>query len=288
MRLLETAPQIPYSQGHLVTQESGDESATSIVSESISYNAIRRQGLTRTNGRDVADIDSAQFSRSLVDDKSNVIFVFREKSDGPDVDMVAGAMARRKKVGSATRRIIVQEMAVDENFRAMGIASYMLGRLTLAKMTGREPTEIAIDTKFALADGLNEKLTHIGFRHVTKKGQPAMWLPGTLNATSGRSDPTGTSLDVYKERTVKYSPEHWTGYHKFGKDRTANDFLVIRNGLQVGSLQSDEESRVVDFNYGELKSYVLSDPGGVELDTLKAVTEKEAVIALLNNYELLK
>ncbi len=277
MRLLEVEPHLPDGKGSFWTHNTGAEHSTKFSGSEGPYNALRRE-LQPKEGV-LSDITSQEMDEMLFSDKHEVIYVYHRLDDRQGMEMVGGAIGRRKRVGDYASRMTVKELVVAPDVRQQHVASYMLGALT----QNLPPTEMVVDTsKFSVEPWFEEKLQEVGFRHNTKNGSPALWLPGREAIAHGDFDNPKTV-----ERVVEHIPETWNGYWEF-YPTTDPQLQVFREGTLVGIARPVEGSRSYNYDIERAVSdFTLTDAGGAELGTIAKVTEKEAVIALLNNYELL-
>lgn len=283
MRLLDRTPDLPFSEGQLYVHNSGGEHATKFSGIENLYNPLRRSELAplAKPGVEIEDISGSDLQDMLFSDKYEVIIDHQiDVPNNPGARLAGVAIGERKrKKGEFAMRMTVKELVVHPELRERHIASYMLGRLT----QNIEPTEMVVATnKFTPEDWFIQGLESAGFRHKTRNGSPAVWLPG--KEAHGRGNIQSPN---FVKNAEKHMPKNWYGYWEFAPDddlqlrayREHRLIGIVRPIKDTSRFDEEIRDRVADFT--------VVDAGDAALDTLNGVTEKEALIALLNNYELL-
>lgn len=285
MRLLERIPDLPHGEGEIDAHNSGGEHAVRYSGIEHQYNSLRRAELTplAKPGVEMADIVGDELQDMMLSDRYEVIVAqqFDVPNQGP---RLAGmAIGERKKAGDWAMRMTVNELVVHPELRRRHIASYMLGRLTENLPFGAPLTEMVVSTKKFIPEGwFIDGLESAGFQHTTRNGSPALWLPGQKNFAQGNLE----SPDFMKD-AERHMPDNWNGYREFAPEGDTQ-VRLYREGQLTGIMRPIEETSHFDHVLRErVTDYVLSDRGDSPLDTVQEVTEKEALIALLNNYDQL-
>ncbi|MEX1112550.1 MAG: hypothetical protein WEC84_03735 [Candidatus Andersenbacteria bacterium] len=284
MRLLETLPRLPEGEGNLWTHNTGGEHATKFSGDEARYNVLREANLSPPP----APLGREEFFEMLISDSHEVVVVDRQnlpEGNSGATGLVAAGVGVRTRQGKFDKTMRVTELLVHPDLRQKGLASFILGKLIRSEHYGSgELTELVFEASFFETDEwLEEKLEETGFRHIKHDYSPALWLPG--NTSHFGND---VNLDDLGEidKILAHMPEGWHGYFNFYPE-TDPQTQVFRNGQIIGLVQADEDS----FRQDEAEMFVrdvrLTDAGGAKLDELKGVTEREAITALLNNYELI-
>jgi len=286
MRLLESLPDLPTGEGYLDAHNSGGEHAIRYSGIEDQYNRLRRAELAplAKPGLEVADFDHVDFLNMMLSDKYEVIIAQQVEIPPTHGHRLAGvAIGERARTGEFTKTMTVSEVVVHPELRRRHIASYMLSRLTQNLPFSVSLTEMIVATDtFSPDPSFVEGLAGAGFRHSTPNGSPAVWLPGQAWAEFVHEDTLSTM-----KLAEKHIPAYWNGYRAFNiKDDP--QVRVYREGALLGIVRQAEDTDHYDETIRRsVADFTVSDAGDVALDTLKGVTEKEAVIGILNNYELL-
>jgi len=280
MRLRNTAPELRPGEGQLDAFNSGSEYLPRFDDIERKYSLLRQAELVPLYKKHTADVDTGTFADMLSNNKYEVI-IAQQIDSIHELHRLAGvAIGKRKEIGENATRMTVKELVVLPDLRKRHIASYLLGRLTQIL----SPTEIVIATnKFVPEPWFVEGLESAGFRHTSSKGLPSMWLPGKS---------WGGQINRKHEAAVKNFErdmlDGWNGYSEFYDASDVNPQIrVYRDGTLGGIVRTIQDSRRLDEELGDyVEDFTISDAGDVQLASLQAVTEKEAMIALLNNYDV--
>jgi hypothetical protein len=286
MRLIDRLPELEDGEGNLWTHNTGGEHAMKFIGSEHAYNPLRASELRRLDDSPLDPIDHEQLVDMLQGYNQEVIFVDRhnlpEGKEGAR-GLVAASIAERSKTGRFDKRIKVVELVVHPDLRQRQIASFMLGRaVNLEHFGSGDPTELVVDTStYHTDDWFREKLVETGFKHTDEDGSPAMWLPGSaIYSHANLDDPEEV------EKLLEPMPDDWNGHLELYPETDPQTqvfrqgkLLGIVRGL-IGSARFEDEERVADF--------MLYDAAGVELDLLQGISRDDALIAILNNYDLVK
>ena len=286
MRLLESLPDLPPGEGELDAHNSGGEHSTRYSGIENQYNTLRRTELVplAKPGLELIDFDNNSFQDMMLSDTYEVIIARQVEIPPTHGNRLAGvAIGERERTGEFTKTMTVSELVVHPELRRRHIASYMLSRLTQNLPFSVSLTEMIVATDTFRPDpSFVEGLAGAGFRHGTPNGSPAVWLPGQAWAEFVHEDTLSTM-----KLAEKHIPAYWNGYRAFNiKDDP--QVRVYREGALLGIVRQTEDTDHYDETIRRsVADFTVSDAGDVALDTLKGVTEKEAVIGILNNYGLL-
>lgn len=288
MRLVEDLPKLPPNEGYLWAHPTGGEHATKYIGTEKLYNRLRAGELETLAVQPVVPLDREQFADMLQGDEHEVVIIDRlglpQERKGIR-GLAAGAIAQRTKLGKFDKRIKVTELVVHPDLRRRQIASFMLNRVTQLEDYGSgEPTELVIDTSvYRVEDWFREKLIEAGFRHADEDGSPAMWLPGNYVYLQGNLDDPAVV-----EQVLAPMPSDWNGHFELYPE-TDPQTQVFRAGQLLGKVRRIENpSRYDDEIDARIDDFKISDASDSELDVIEGLTRKQALIALLNNYQLIK
>lgn len=284
MRLRNREPTLPPGEGEIYAHNSGFEHATRYSGIVHDYNPLRQAELAPLYARDtdLADISPEDFTDMLFTDKYEVIIAQQLDADHDQTRLVGMAIGQRKRTGEHATRMSVKELIVVPEMRRRHIAGYLLVRLT----QNLSPTEMVVSTnRFVPEPWFIEGLESAGFRHTDSKGSPALWLPGQVWRGQANSQ-----HEAAVENFERHMPHGWNGYGEFYTESDdSTQIRVYRDHRLKGIVRPIENSRRFDETFDDdVQNFTIADAGTANLDTLQAVTEKEAIIALLNNYELIK
>jgi hypothetical protein len=286
VRLLEQLPELTDSEGQLWTHNTSGEHALKFSDEYKSYNVLRRESFVVPDSPsfEVNDISSRQFYDMLIDDDNEVALVYHVRRDEDQSRiMIAGAVGNREEIdslGEYASRMVVRELVVASDFRKKHIASYLLGKLS----QDIPPTELVVDTAIIeVEDWIVPKLEQVGFRHNSAAGAPAMWMPAREASGYGRD------LDDEKhiKRALEVMPVDWNGYWEFYP--TTHPELHVFRERELAGVASVMNPTVKkrDGHNGIINDYELKNADGKVLEVARDITKSQALIALLNNYNLL-
>ncbi|HTB48872.1 MAG TPA: hypothetical protein VK712_02195 [Verrucomicrobiae bacterium] len=294
MRMLEQLPALPEGEGTLWTHNTHGEHALKFAGTERAFNPLRASELRPTDGSPITEIEHFELIDMMQGFDHHIVFVDRQglpkdeseqppKASGRIAGGVAG-LSVRDRCGMTIR---VNELVVHPDLRGNKIASFILGKLSSFMMFGAPPlTEMTFDTsQYEVEPWFLEKLRGIGFRHEDPSGSPSMWLPGKIIANVPNLD-LGSPEDI--DRLIEKMPPEFDGALVLYPETNPRTSLYHQATL-VGHLQRIEGTREYDHEFDQgVQGYRLFDARDIEIDHLEGVTDREATIALLNNYELVQ
>lgn len=272
MRLLEELPLLEYNEGSFRAHDTSGEHADKGMAQLTPYNVLRDAQLSPADSSSPQPIGSQELFDMLIDGGHEVVFVEHLHPKG-QVELVAGAIAQRAEIGPFQKRIIMRELVVTPEQQRLGIASYILGRMTSLDAYGStQPTELVLPTNlYKMPEWLPGKLQEVGFRESKTDESLILRLPGTKVEV-----PEGFS-------SRPPIPDGWNGYLESYVEPSVQS-EVYRDGKLVGTVVSAERFWY-DNNDQRVSDFRLLNAGGEEITQLQGLTTRQAITSLLNDFE---
>jgi hypothetical protein len=288
MRFLDNLPRLPQNEGRFWTHNSGAGHTDKFMNIGCEFNPLRAACLSPTP---VDYSDSELFEIMMDDARSKAMFVRHDSAVTSRMPLVAGAIAEYVQRSNFDVLARIREISVAEQWRNRGIGGWILQKAITPALWGMlPPTELSIDTsRYEMPERFIDGLRKMGFMHTCGSVDPAIWLPGQTINLSFESEDKANITRI--EELVAKMPDNWNGYQQFSPEQDGR-IVLFRGGKQVGYIiETDDEPDYKPKRDERLRRYTgnfrIYNADGEQIDTITDVTTNEAMIALLNLYELL-